>query len=316
MGFEDKIESFHDYQNVIRDMEVEKKYISYKHIGKRLMLMWNIHKLKSNLENIYLKSYEYNNLENSYLEVIENIADNFKKLGINNPIVIFGAFNYLCKNGFFSFKHKFVYYENVDDCYPLFGTNVMEGKAVCRHLASMLTDVYRFMGFESYNVSTIFNDNVSRYSGIPMKICHCREKRSIGRVISSMFVFPPYNHLITLVNDEKIGSLLFDPTNDSAFYISCDKDVKSILDKDVKSWCGLQDVFNDNEKFDLFNVTVPTKNDMSLYYTYYYYLGVNIAKDMVSYFEHFYRNNKKLYVDIVDKKRRLVKEFHRYLIKE
>ena len=315
MAFEDKLESFHDYQNVIRDMEVEKKYILHRHIKERLLLMWDIHKLKSHLEDVYLHSYEYNNLENSYFDIIENITDIFKKLDINNPIVIFGAFNYLCKKGYFSFKHRFVYYENVDDCYPLLGVNVMDGKAVCRHMASMLTDVYRFMGYESYNISTVFKESVSRYSGIPMKIYRNEGRRSIGKKILSMFVYPPYNHLVTLVNDKEMGSLLFDPTNNSLFYVSRYKDAKSILDKDITTWCGIEKVFNDNERYDWYNVVVPTKRDMFLYYTYYYYLGINTAKEMIGYFEDFYRKNKNLYVDVVDKKRKLVKEFHRYLIK-
>ena len=109
MEYGSDLESFCEYQNIIDDMELMKRYTSYGNVLERIMLSWDIHQMKRHLDDVYFNSLEYYSLEDSYQEVIYDIAMLFHNMEIVNPISIFGLYNYLFRKGYFSLEHCFVY---------------------------------------------------------------------------------------------------------------------------------------------------------------------------------------------------------------
>ena len=312
-----ELDSFREYQNVIDEMEMDYSLIPNRHIVKKVNLKREMHKMMSVLGEVYENSIELNSLKESYMEFIHKICYFFKKLDISNPIVIFGVYSYLLKNGYLSFQHKFVYRKNIEDCYPLFGTNVIEGEGVCRHISAMLTDIYNEMGFVSYNLSSIFDRSIPRLLTQELNVINDMVPSAsfTSRFLSYLIVYPPYNHLVTLVNSEN-GSLIIDATNDGIFFVNQKKQIVSVLNSNMSIECGFEQLFNKDTNYKLSELLVPTHSDSIYYLAFYYYQGYHFADSYCSYFEDFYQDNKNLYVDVVEQKRGLSKEFSRYILKK
>ena len=97
---------------------------------------------------------EYKQLKTSYDIVINNLCNLYKQMGINDsPVQIFAIFVYMYRSGYLSFDNQFTYDSNMKDFANLGGLDVVRGFGVCRSIASMLTDIYRTLGYESYNLS-------------------------------------------------------------------------------------------------------------------------------------------------------------------
>ena len=304
--------SFQEYQNYIDYMIMEKRSLSNREILKKLSLTFYIYKMKANLDNVYINSIEFLSLNDSYYEVIGNIVKLFRDLEIDNPVVIFGIYSYLLKNGYLSLKRDFAYKVGVQDCYPVFGANVIEGRGVCRHISSMLTDIYKEMGFDSYNVSSILNSDVSSFS--KQKLRKIRDNNvafSLRGLLFMCLYYPGFNHLITLVNHPDFGSLMMDPTNDFLFINNRKKDFVSLLDSDEYINYDVGNLFNDNTCF----FVEKTNSNMLSSLVFYYSLGWDFADKYSDCFEYFYQENKNTYFEVVKKKRKLSKEFDRYIRK-
>lgn len=301
-----------EYQNYIDYMIMVKRSLSNRELLKKIALSHDINKMKANLDNVYINSFEFLTLNDSYYEVVGNFAEILRNFEIDNPVVIFGIYSYLFKNGYLSLKHNFAYKKDVRDCYPVFGANVIEGRGVCRHITAMLTDIYKEMGFDSYNVSSVLNRDVSSFS--KQKLRKIKDKSSgfsLYGLLSKYLYYPPYNHLVTLVNHPDFGSLIMDPTNDFIFINNKKKDFVSLLDSDEYMDYEVENLFNNNTYF----WVEKTNPNLLSGLLFYYSLGWDFADKNSDYFECFYQDNKNIYSKIVGKKRKLSKEFDRYIRK-
>lgn len=308
-------ESFCEYQNDIAYMELKKKYMPRESVLDRIMLSWDIYQKKRQLDNVYMNSLEYYSLNKSYREVIFDIANLFRNMEIANPITIFSLYNYLYKKGYFSLKHSFAYAKKNNDCYPFFGTNVIEGEGVCRHITAMLTDIYKELGYESYNFSTVLNRDASKLSGVHLKKLDDEENIKKIYKLCSFFRYPHYDHLVTLVNDEEFGTLVMDPTNSYMFIVDNNRKIRSLLDKDVYINGEVEGIFNDSFGMSMNEITPFFNKEMSIYYTFYYYQGMMLVNNYLDNYEEFYNSHKSLYLDVVLKKKSLTREFYRYIVK-
>ena len=252
--------SFKKYQDSLYDLELKEKYLSSFRILEKLMIKRDIYLLKRQLENVYFHSFELNTLLYDYRSVVLHISSLFKDLLFIDPIQIFSAYSYFIQNGFLSCDKKFVYRRDVDDLFPLFGINVIDGMGVCRHITSFLTDVYRELGFVSYNVSTISSD-LSCYS-LSLKEFECDSSgmEYFGDIHSyQSYLKKDYNHLVTLVVS-KDGSFVIDPTNSLIFYVNQDKKVTLLQDENITIRCGYEKIFNYNIKKDIRKYYVPVSD--------------------------------------------------------
>ena len=96
--------------------------------------------------------------------------NNYNKLNrifdLSNPIEIYTMFNYLLYKGYLSKNKKFQFSNKQSrNLKGLYGTEVITGEAVCRHISGMLTDILNGYGIESrqlgvYSRDYILNINV------------------------------------------------------------------------------------------------------------------------------------------------------------
>ena len=103
----------------------------------------------SNGEN-YTK--DVNELRNLYNEFIKNYNKMNKGFSFNEPISIYTMFNFLLNNGYLSKDKSFSCEDNkFYNLYAVLGSDVICGNGVCRHVASMLTDILNDYDISSLN---------------------------------------------------------------------------------------------------------------------------------------------------------------------
>lgn len=90
------------------------------------------------------------NIREMYDEVIDDYAKMVKSLELKSPVEISAFFERCYRDGYLSRDKNFVFgSDNARDIYSIFGSNVINGEAVCRHISHMLNDVYSRMGIDS-----------------------------------------------------------------------------------------------------------------------------------------------------------------------
>lgn len=101
---------------------------------------------------------EYAALLNDYKQFLKRYKVLNDELSFKEPISIYALFVYMYKNGFLSKDKSIefkVFYKEYLDMINLRGANIFNGKGVCRHIGSMLTDILRESDIESYNYSNL-----------------------------------------------------------------------------------------------------------------------------------------------------------------
>ena len=77
-----------------------------------------------------------------YQTFIKNYNKLNKEFDFNNPVQIHTMFNYLIYKGYLSSGKEFEFSSSqAKDLKPIYGANIITGQAVCRHIASALTDI-------------------------------------------------------------------------------------------------------------------------------------------------------------------------------
>lgn len=128
-----------------------------------------------------------------YDGIVENTAQMIKNLNITEPTQIFSFYIALLSNNYFS-NTPFTYNtENNYDIDGSFGIEVMTGSGACRHTADLLTDIYKELGFEAYNM---------------VNYVELENQNVLSKTLHNIYG----NHSITIVNNN--GTLYgYDTTN-------------------------------------------------------------------------------------------------------
>lgn len=162
-------------------------------------------------------SADYKEIKTLYDEVIKNTSDLMKDMEANDPISIFSTYVYMQRNGYFSKEHENAYNMDLHDMNNLMGADVINSSGVCRSYASMLRDIYNYMGFDS-SVITVFAtpENINDFkklSVVPKKISDESTKKKVDKIVKLTKLLHLGNHAITIVKDNDKNYTL-DPTND------------------------------------------------------------------------------------------------------
>lgn len=97
---------------------------------------------------------EINEIRKLYQEFICNYNKMNKDFGFNEPISIYAMYHYMYTNGYLSYDKSFEFLnKECNNIRLLLGADVICGRAVCRHITSMLTDILNDNGIKSLNVS-------------------------------------------------------------------------------------------------------------------------------------------------------------------
>lgn len=98
-------------------------------------------------------------------ELYNYFLNNYNRLNkifdLNNPVEIYTMFNYLLYKGYLSKNKEFQFSgKQARDLKVLRGAEVITGKAVCRHISGMLTDILNRYGIESSQLG-VYSKNYS-----------------------------------------------------------------------------------------------------------------------------------------------------------
>ena len=269
---------------------------------KNVITIRNLSKEDSNYFN---NSLEYYELKKVYVEVLDEIVKFMKKNKCKCPMEFFAMYSYLVRNGYLSLDKKFCYDIDVkNDVFSLRGINVIEGRGVCSHITSMLTDILVGANYGAENVNMNINDfiqiNFSFDNFLGDKgIYNVEGNFSTGNkvnffsnLINNIY---SYNHMATFVKDNTT-SYIMDPTNDTLFVVDAN-----------------HNVFPINNFSDKVRVSIKKKKrnvtDMErLQKDVYKYRNIwNWCLDSNESFDKFYRKHRDMYEEVLNRKEIFIK---------
>lgn len=196
---------------------------------------------------------EISEITNLYNILIDNYVKFNNTFELKNPIEIYRLYNYMLYRGYLSKDGEFYFgHNNIGDINSLLGVNVVTGNAVCRHISSMLNDIYQKLNINSCTCSAYLNENDSMIILLDKQISLLksqlnltiddREKELLQKLLIDIKKLrnnlkPKFdflnrrssNHMINLVSQDDIGYII-DPTNKHIY--KKDSDITN-MDKDI-----------------------------------------------------------------------------------
>ena len=119
------------------------------------------------LNSSHLEKYslDYIKLRKSYSYIIEEYNKKINTVfGFKHPVNISETFVFAYRNGYLSKRHKFRYSSDVNELFEnidCFGATVFTGNGCCRHMAPLLNDVFKDLGFDSTNLLIGLNTKIT-----------------------------------------------------------------------------------------------------------------------------------------------------------
>ena len=249
---------------------------------------------------------EYAALFNDYKQFLKRYKVLNDELSFKEPISIYALFVYMYKNGFLSKDKSIefkVFYKEYLDMINLRGANIFNGKGVCRHIGSILTDILRESDIESYNYSNLcsvpllygmvqkYYKDVYNYQG---KLDYVMNHYLV-RFLKVNYIYAP--HLISYASYDGKNYFL-DPTQERILDsfdlgITDDKGVMLPIFKDngyfdlLENRKRMCDLINQNNK--------PLSNEEVQDILNESNAKILLHKDM---YEDFYNENKAFYEDM------------------
>lgn len=156
-------------------------------------------------------------LKEVYETIVKEVFSFMEGAGFEDPVSVFAIYVYMLRSGFLSYNGKFFFDERSKDFLQGMGIDVIRGKGLCRHIASMLFDIYQEFGFDSALLLTNSVISSIRRKGL------CDVKMNKGFIdevpiyesVKSRIVRKP-NHLINICSDGD-NSFILCPTGDIMF---------------------------------------------------------------------------------------------------
>lgn len=151
-------------------------------------------------QDISKKSLELKVLYNKY---IKELSKYLKEKNVENPISIGIYFSNMLWDGDLSYTDKFEF----KNCDPgininLLGSEVIKGEAVCRHIASLLVDIYKYLGYESeLLLAKQYNENVE--DKLRTLLTPINHAVALVKVNGKNIIIDPTNKCIGLINKDK-----------------------------------------------------------------------------------------------------------------
>lgn len=183
--------------------------------------------LKNAKRNLMRNTHEYRNCLESYKQLIKETADLIGRHNFEDPLDVAIYYTQLYCTGFISiggeFEYSLDFKENNSGLSELTGARVCSGKAVCRHIASFLDDLYNEMGYDSSYITlahhSFFWSDFLRNTHAAVAVNSDKGK----------FCFDPTN--MTALNFDKNSKKAIDALNESCSYYCRDANHFSGIDK-------------------------------------------------------------------------------------
>lgn len=226
-------------------------------------------KIKDDLSTI-------NEIQKIYDEIIRHYSKLNEVFDFNNPVEIYSLYVYAVEKGYLSFHHNFEYGQTDDEfekeILGLSGVEIILGHGVCRHFSGMLNDIFKENGVDS-KMCYVFSDDESKKN-----------------------LYIP-NHVIVVAKDDGVMYIL-DPTNSLIFKPG---DSKSIyVSEDAYAYISPFERLKLGKKLE-FSSREDDETQMNK--------SIKICSENRDILKSFYKENKDLYEEIVQKKLSLQKYF-------
>lgn len=226
-------------------------------------------KIKDDLSTI-------NEIQKIYDEIIRHYSKLNEVFDFNNPVEIYASYVYAVEKGYLSFHHNFEHGQTDDDVekeiFGLSGVEIILGHGVCRHFSAMLNDILK-------------------ESGVDSKKCYV----FLAGIGKKNLYIP--NHVIVVAKDDGVmyildptNSLIFKPGDSKSIYVS--EDTYAYISPFERLKLGKNLEFSSRED----DETQMNKS-------------IKICSENRDILKSFYKENKDLYEEIVQKKLSLQKYF-------
>ena len=226
-------------------------------------------KIKDDLSTI-------NEIQKIYDEIIRHYSKLNRIFDFNNPVEIFALYVYAVEKGYLSFHHNFEYGQTDDDVEKeisgLSGVEIILGHGVCRHFSGMLNDIFKESGVESKKCYVFSYDESKKNLYIPNHVIVVAKDDGV------MYILDPTN------------SLIFKPGDSKSIYVS--EDAYAYISPFERLKLGKNLEFSSRED----DETQMNKS-------------IKICSENRDILKSFYKENKDLYEEIVQKKLSLQKYF-------
>lgn len=195
------------------------------------LLIWNIKAIIKWISDCKIYDKEYEQLDQIYNDFINNYNNLNRNLELYDPMDIFVMFSNLLYLGYLSKDMEFEYDDN--DSILTFGINmgtvVFTGGAVCRHIATLLTDIFLNYNIEASNLSVKYDSFISNH--IITAASFQDKKYFLDPTNFTIFVMDAKNRKKLICYDEELivqGNYLF-----SLFGMNC-LGASSIINNDLE----------------------------------------------------------------------------------
>lgn len=274
------------------------------------------------------------NIKRLYSDLLNDLNALRKVLDMNNPLEIYNLYYYMLYNGYLSKDKKFACIkDNVRDIKGIYGTNVVLGSGVCRHIATFLKDFYVACDMDSVVVSTLIGKTVLCVNDHPGDVIQDESKQlqiaqffkttkpdlyveildliynSKGKVYLELLfeedtensIRQSANHLITAVMHDGI-SYIVDPTQVRVYHLPMDDDSRlyDTYEDDIIIKYNSATLFDESSKEDkirdilAYPSITPLEEQRILSSADIKCISNN------AFFEDFYREHKELYEDMAN----------------
>lgn len=217
-----------------------------------------------------------NEIQKIYDEIIRHYSKLNRIFDFNNPVEIFALYVYAVEKGYLSFHHNFEHGQTDADVEKeisgLSGVEIILGHGVCRHFSAMLNDIFK-------------------ESGVDSKKCYV----FLAGIGKKNLYIP--NHVIVVAKDDGVmyildptNSLIFKPGDSKSIYVS--EDTYAYISPFERLKLGKNLEFSSRED----DETQMNKS-------------IKICSENRDILKSFYKENKDLYEEIVQKKLSLQKYF-------
>lgn len=215
-------------------------------------------------------------IQKIYDEIIKHYIRLNKIFDFNNPVEILALYVYAVEKGYLSLHHNFEYRQTDDDLKKeIFGLSSLEiilGHGVCRHFSGMLNDIFKESGVESKKCYVFSYDESKKNLYIPNHVIVVAKDDGV------MYILDPTN------------SLIFKPGDSKSIYVS--EDIYAYISPFERLKLGKNLEFSSRE---------DDENQMNK--------SIKICSENRDILKSFYKENKDLYEEIVQKKLSLQKYF-------
>ena len=273
-----------------------------------LSILNMIYYIYSNGEKLSLHTKDIKEIKSLYNDLIKDYNKLNKIFGFQNPVEIYTLYNKMLYAGYLSKDKEFHFgKDKVKDIMTIQGANVINGEAVCRHIAPMLKDIYLDYGITSYDISVFQKDTkidegmlayyqrelqkISIIKGIPLEDLTYLLEDKIQEVFS-YYIDPKdignlTNHRITKAVYQGKDYYL-DPTQ-TRMYKPSNNTPNLLVSEDGRRDTKIISRANLPEEMKI-NPSTPFSEDLK-----YVKSTINIYKQNKDILERFYKEHQELY---------------------